>query len=150
MGLLQCSPIVYAKLFCNGVLESLAGLEDGNTGSGDLDGFLGLGVAAHAGITALELKGAKANELNLVALLDSIGNGFHNGGQSLFSVLLGQAGLAGDLSNEFGLVHNSTSFSNFIIICIGKASGFVPTFLITYKIYHKFLNYASKKLGNLK
>ena len=99
------------KLFCNSVLESLAGLEHGSLGSGDLDGFLGLGVAAHASLAALQLEGAEADQLDLVTLGDGFLHGIDDGGESLFCVLLGQAGLGGDLSDEFSLVHNSTSFS---------------------------------------
>ena len=94
------------KLFCNSVLKSLAGLEHGSLGSGNLDGFLGLGVAAHASLAALQLEGAKANQLHLVALCDGFLDGIDDGGESLFCILLGQAGLCGDLGYEFSLVHN--------------------------------------------
>ena len=53
-------------LLCDDVLQSLTGLENGNAACGDLDLFLGLGVAADAGVALLDLKCAEADELNLV------------------------------------------------------------------------------------
>ncbi len=60
---------MYAELLCllrDGVLQSLAGLELGNAGSGDLDLFLGAGVAAHAGSALLDVESAEANEGDLL------------------------------------------------------------------------------------
>ena len=51
-----------AALFCGLLLEGLAGLEDGDGGRRDLDGFLRLGVAAHARLALLRLKAAEADE----------------------------------------------------------------------------------------
>ena len=42
-------------------LERLAGLEDGDSGRRNLDGFLRLGVAAHARLALLRLEAAEAD-----------------------------------------------------------------------------------------
>ena len=52
------APLGY--LFCNCFLQQLACLELGYAGCGDLDLFLGLGVAAHADTALLYIKYAKA------------------------------------------------------------------------------------------
>ena len=54
----------HPPLLLHGILKRLAGLEDGDGGSGDLAGFLGFGVAAHAGFALLRLKTAEANQLD--------------------------------------------------------------------------------------
>ena len=53
------------SLLRNVILERLADLERGDTGSGDGDLFLGSGVAADAGGALLDLEGAEADELDL-------------------------------------------------------------------------------------
>ena len=63
-----------ASLLGHRVLQGLAGLENRNLGGGNLDGFLGLGVAADALGAALHLKGTEAHQLNLVALGQAVGN----------------------------------------------------------------------------
>ena len=53
-----------ASLLRNGVLQSLAGLEGGNGGGGDLHGGAGAGIQAGTGGALLGLKGAKAHQLH--------------------------------------------------------------------------------------
>ena len=92
-------------LLCGLFLQRLAGLEDGDGGSGDLDGFLGFGVAAHAGFALLRLKTAEANQLDLVALAQCVSDGVKGGGDGLLGVLLGNAAFLGDFRDQFGLIH---------------------------------------------
>ena len=49
-------------LLGDAVLKSLAGLEAGNPGGGNLDGLLGVGIAADAGLTILGFENAEAGE----------------------------------------------------------------------------------------
>ena len=67
------------RLLRDGVLQSLAGLELGNAGSGDLNLFLGAGVAAHAGSALLDVESAEANEGDLLTGLESGGDGVERG-----------------------------------------------------------------------
>ena len=53
------------------VLECLTRLEYGSLGCGDLHGLLGAGVAAGAGGPLFDLKGAEADQLHLLAGLQS-------------------------------------------------------------------------------
>ena len=94
-----------AALFCSLLLEGLAGLEDGDGGRRDLDGFLRLGVAAHARLALLRLKAAEADELDLVALAQRFRDGVERGGDSLLGVLLGHPALLCDFRDQFGLIH---------------------------------------------
>ena len=84
---------------------SLAGLEDGDGGRRNLDGFLRLGVAAHARLALLRLEAAEADELNLIALAQSLCDGVERGGDSLFRVLLGHAARLCDVRDQVGLIH---------------------------------------------
>lgn len=77
----------------NDVLERLAGLEGRDLGSGDLDLGTGGGVAADALGAGLDLKRAKADELDLLAFLEGCGDGVESGGDDGFGFLLGNAGL---------------------------------------------------------
>ena len=99
------------RLLRHDVLQSLACLEGGNAGSGDLDGFLGVGVAANAGFPLLGLEGAEAGDLHLVALYQSRGNGVNGGVDDPLGVLLGQAGALGGGSNQFSFVQVYILFS---------------------------------------
>jgi hypothetical protein len=56
-------PLSDYVLLCDSVLQSLAGLESGSTGSGDLDLLFRLRVAAGAGGTLPDFKGAEAGKL---------------------------------------------------------------------------------------
>ena len=94
------------KLLGDLVLQSLASLENGNAGSGNLDGFLGSGVTAGTSFTLLGFEAAETNQLDLIAVCQSVSDGVDGSVQSLFSVLLGQAGLNGHFCDEFSLVHN--------------------------------------------
>ena len=78
------------NLFSHSVLQSLAGLEHGHLGSGDLDNFLGTGVTAGAGSAGLDLERTEANQLDLVAFLQSGGNGVQGSGDSSLSGPLGK------------------------------------------------------------
>ena len=59
----------------DGVLQSLAGLESGQLRSLDGDFLAGLGVAALACGALADLKGAEADQRDLVALLQGVGDG---------------------------------------------------------------------------
>ena len=88
----------------NDVLERLAGLEGRDLGSGDLDLGTGGGVAADALGAGLDLKRAKADELDFLAFLEGCGDGVESGGDDGFGFLLGNAGLFSGSSNEFGSI----------------------------------------------
>ena len=93
------------NLFSHSVLQSLAGLEHGHLGSGDLDNFLGTGVTAGAGSAGLDLERTEANQLDLVAFLQSGGNGVQSSGDSSLSVLLGNLSGSGHGGDQFSFVH---------------------------------------------
>ena len=99
----------YTELLGDGVLQSLAGLENGQLGSGDLDLFLGAGVAANAGGASLGLERAKTDQLDLLTLSQGLGDDFQRSADNGLGVLLGQAGLFGNGSNEFSLIHGKIS-----------------------------------------
>ncbi|CAN4016103.1 Defence against restriction A C-terminal domain-containing protein, partial [Dysosmobacter welbionis] len=82
-----------------------AGLEHGHYRSGDLNGLLGLGVAAHAGGTLLDLEGSKAHQLHLVAVFQGGSDGVKRGGHNSLGLLLGNVGRSGDRIDEFSFVH---------------------------------------------
>ena len=82
----RLSFFISQTLLGDGILERLANLERGNAGRGDRDLFLRSGVAANASGTLLELERAKADELNLVALDERLGDGFENGVDTAFSL----------------------------------------------------------------
>ena len=93
-------------LLGDAVLKSLAGLETGNPGSGNLDGLLGVGIAADAGLPILGFENAKAGDLNLIALDEGGGDSIDGGVQNTLGILLGQAGAFGTGGNQFGFIHN--------------------------------------------
>ena len=84
---------------------SLSALPALKVGTGDLDLGAGGGVAADALGAGLDLKRAKADELDLLAFLEGCGDGVESGGDDGFGFLLGNAGLFSSSSNEFGLIH---------------------------------------------
>ena len=92
-------------LLRHGVLERLAGLEHRHHGSRDLNGLLGLGVAADAGGALFHLEGAKAHQLDLVAFLQGSGDGVQSSGDDSLGFLLGDLGGSSDRVDEFSLVH---------------------------------------------
>ena len=87
------------------VLEGLADLEGSGLAGFDLDFFTGAGIAGGASGTDFAFKGAKANQLNLIAGFQSFSNNFNKSGQGLFGILFGQFGLLSQGDNQFGLVH---------------------------------------------
>ena len=87
------------------LLQSGTGLEHGLLGSVDLDLLFGLGVTTHASGTLTNLKGTKADQLNLITLHQSLFDRSDNSGDGLLGILLGQLGLSGDSSNQFYFVH---------------------------------------------
>jgi hypothetical protein len=106
---LQKSPLhpQLFQLLGNLVLQSLAGLEDGSLAGSDLDGLAGTGVAGLTSLAVLDFKRAKADQLDLVTLDQSFGDGFQSSGQSQLGILLGQVGLFSDGCNQLSLVHFS-------------------------------------------
>ena len=71
------------------VLECLTRLEYRGLGCGDLHGLLGAGIAAGAGGPLFDLKGAEADQLHLLAGLQSSLDRGDKRGQSSVTVLLG-------------------------------------------------------------
>ena len=72
------------------VLERLAGLEHRSLGSSDLDGLAGARVFADTRGAGLDLEGAKADELHLVASFERVLDGGGERLQRRTSVLLGE------------------------------------------------------------
>ena len=70
-------------LLGDGVFQGLAGLEGRGTGGSNLHGFAGLGVAAGAGLTLLDLEDAEAADLHLVVLGKGGGDGAPNSALSV-------------------------------------------------------------------
>ena len=66
-------------LLYDGVLQSLAGLESGQLGSGNFNSFLGAGVAADASFTSLNLENAETGHIHLVALNQALGDAVDGG-----------------------------------------------------------------------
>ena len=56
------------------VLERLAGLEDGNGGRGNFDGLFRLGVTTHTRLARFGLEAAEADQLDLVARTQNLGD----------------------------------------------------------------------------
>ena len=94
------------SLLGNAVLQSLAGLEAGHPGGGNLDGFLGVGVAADPRFPIFGFKDAKAGNLHLFSLDQSGGDGVNGGVQNPLGILFGQAGAFGTGGDQFGFIHN--------------------------------------------
>ena len=97
---------IQSHLAVDGILQSFAGLESGALGGSDLNGLLGLGVAAGASAAGLYFKGTKADQGNLVISLQSIGDGGENGIHSQTGILLGQPCVLGNGFYELNLVHS--------------------------------------------
>ena len=74
-------------LVVDSVLQCLASLEGRGLGSGNLDLLVGAGIPAGAGAALADLEGAKAHQLDLVALLQGLRNGVDDSGNSRLSVL---------------------------------------------------------------
>ena len=94
-----------ARLLCDRLLERLAGLEDGDTGSRDQDLLAGLGVAADMCLSGLNVKNTEADQLDLFTGLKRGGDGLENGVDRLLTVLAGQLCFFGNGCNEFCFVH---------------------------------------------
>ena len=77
------------------ILESLTCFESGSLGSGDVDGLAGAGVLTGASSLSANFERTEANELNLIALLQSVFDFVQNSGDNNAGFLLCQ--LAGDL-----------------------------------------------------
>ena len=86
-------------------LSALPALKVGTLEAAIFDLGAGGGVAADALGAGLDLKRAKADELDLLAFLEGCGDGVESGGDDGFGFLLGNAGLFSGSSNEFGLIH---------------------------------------------
>ena len=65
------------------------------------------GEKAHPGGPGLYLKGAKAHQLDLVVVLQGLGDGSQSSGDDSLGVLLGHAGLFRHGGDQFGLIHDS-------------------------------------------
>ena len=89
------------------VLQSLAGLETGHPGSGNLDGLLGVGVAADASLPILGLENAEAGNLHLLTLDKRGGDAVNLGIQSTLGILFAHAGTLGAGGDQFGFIHNN-------------------------------------------
>ena len=75
----------------NSVLQGLASLECGQLGSLDGDLGTGLGVAALALGALADLESAKANQGDLVAALQGLGDDIESAVDSSLGILLGRA-----------------------------------------------------------
>src|SRR5690606_28094096 len=91
----------------DGVLEGLAGLETWGLAGGDLDLLARAGTDAGAGLAAADVERAEAGDAHAPTLgelsLDAVEDGVDGGA----GLLLGEAGLAGDVVDQFRLVHNA-------------------------------------------
>ena len=103
---LQILVKTHRKLLADDVLQSLTSLENGLTGSGDLDGLLGAGIAAHASFTGLHFEDTEAGHLNLVALSQAAGDSFESSVDNALCVLLGQTCVLCNCCDEFGFIHS--------------------------------------------
>ena len=90
----------------NGVLQSLTGLEGGQLGSLDGDLGAGLGVAALALGAFADLKGAKADQRDLVAVLQGSGDGVQGAVDSSLGILLGQVRIVRNSGDQFNFRHS--------------------------------------------
>ena len=87
------------------VLECLTRLEYGSLGCGDLHGLLGAGVAAGAGSPLFDLKGTEADQLHLLAGLQSSLDRGDERSQSSVAVLFGKAAGLSHGGDQFSLIH---------------------------------------------
>ena len=87
-------------LLVNGILQGLASLENGSLGRFDLDLLAGAGVAGNAAGTLANLEAAEANDLNLLASSQSLGDYFGEANDGQFGLLLVEAGLCGNSSGD--------------------------------------------------
>ena len=72
-------PMLYSLdgfLFCDSIFQCFTWFERGHAGSRDLDLLRGFGVAAHAGLTLLHLKGAEAHQTDILAICERGGDGY--------------------------------------------------------------------------
>ena len=76
-----------------------------NVGLRNRDRFASSGITASASRANLLLKGAEANERNVLALLQSGGHSFHESIEGHAGLSLGNVGSGCDLLNQIILVH---------------------------------------------
>ena len=76
------------RLFGYGVFEGFAGLEDGGAGGGDGDGLAGGGVAAGALVALLYVEAAEADDGDLAARGELLGDGLEDGVERALGILL--------------------------------------------------------------
>ena len=89
-----------------GVLQSLARLEHDALGSSDGDGLAGAGVDALTLSALTHLKGAKADQRDLVAVLQGSGDGIQGAVDSSLGILLGQVRIVRNSSDQFTFRHS--------------------------------------------
>ena len=83
------------------ILQSFAGFELRCLGSFDLDRFAGLRVAAFAGGSLGNFKGAESYQLHFITFFQSFTDGAGECIQGCLGVFLGKFGLVSDCCNEF-------------------------------------------------
>ena len=98
------------QVLLNAVLECLAGLKDRSLGSGDFNGRSGGRVFTGAGSTLFCLKGAEANQLDLVPRLQSSFHGINECTQCGVAVLFSKAAGLCHSGEKFRLIHAVFSF----------------------------------------
>src|ERR1051326_6333138 len=87
------------------VFETLACLELWLLRGGDLEGLAGAGVATLRGCALANIKGAEADEANLLSLLQRLRDRIEYGIHSLGGIGFGELGHSGNRIDEFVLVH---------------------------------------------
>jgi len=92
-------------LLGDGVLQSLAGLEEGGLLFRNGDGLEGLGVDALASLALLDAEGAESNECDLVVLLHGFLDGIHERIDHDLGFLLGHLRHVSNSGYKFSLVH---------------------------------------------
>lgn len=93
----------------DGSLQLGTGREFRALGSGDLDGFASLGVAACTGGALADGKGAEAENAEGVTLGEGFGDDFGQAINGAAGSSLGQIALGGESFDEFSLVHEVLS-----------------------------------------
>ena len=94
------------KLLVDLILQSFAGLENGSFAGSDLDFFTGAGIAGNTGGTLLGFESAKADQLDLFTLGQSLADHIEKSIQSSFGIFLGHFGFRIQGSNQFTFIHN--------------------------------------------
>lgn len=89
----------------DGVLQALASLEARHLGGSNLDFLASLRIATGTLGALFHQESTKANQGDLIACLERIGDGLNGGVQRTTSISLGDIGAGGDGINEFGFVH---------------------------------------------